>query len=162
MAIKFSRRGGFKTLDLPYRSGLEDRLAQQLENAGIPKVYEKYTIAYTIPASTHRYTPDFILPNGIIVEAKGIFEPADRKKHLLIREQYPNLDIRFVFSNAKTKIATGAKTTVAEWCEKHGFKYASREIPNSWFKETMKDTTGLTLRGGERIVTLQNPRKNGN
>ena len=155
MAIKFNRRGGFATLNKPYRSGLEDRLAQQLENAGVPKVYEKYSIAYEIPATKHHYTPDFILPNGIIIEAKGIFEAADRKKHLLIRQQYPNLDIRFVFSNAKTRIGTGAKTTVAEWCEKHGFQYASRGIPSRWFKETMKDTNGLVLRGkGERIVTL--------
>ena len=118
-------------------------------------MYEKYAIAYEIPATKHHYTPDFILPNGIIIEAKGIFEAADRKKHLLIRQQYPNLDIRFVFSNAKTRIGTGAKTTVAEWCEKHGFQYASREIPSRWFKETMKDTNGLVLRGkGERIVTL--------
>lgn len=152
MAIKFNRRGGFSTLNKPYRSGLEDRLAQQLENAGVPKVYEKYSIAYEIPATKHHYTPDFILPNGIIIEAKGIFEAADRKKHLLIRQQYPNLDIRF---NAKTRIGTGAKTTVAEWCERHGFQYASREIPSRWFKETMKDTNGLVLRGkGERIVTL--------
>lgn len=155
MAIKFNRRGGFSTLNKPYRSGLEDRLAQQLENAGVPKVYEKYSIAYEIPATKHHYTPDFILPNGIIIEAKGIFEAADRKKHLLIRQQYPNLDIRFVFSHAKTRIGAGAKTTVAEWCEKHGFQYASREIPSRWFKETMKDTNGLVLRGkGERIVTL--------
>ena len=155
MAVKFNRRGGFQTLALPYRSGLEDRIAAQLENAGIPKVYEKYSIPYVVPASKHRYTPDFILPNGIIVEAKGIFEAADRKKHLLIREQYPHLDIRFVFSNAKTRISQGAKTTVAEWCEKHGFKYASREIPSSWFKETLKHTEGLELKGGgERIVTL--------
>lgn len=158
MAIKFNRRGGFSTLDKPYRSGLEDRIAAQLEHAGVPKVYEKYSIAYTIPESKHHYTPDFILPNGIIIEAKGIFEAADRKKHLLIRQQYPHLDIRFVFSNAKTKIGAGAKTTVAEWCEKHGFQYASREIPAKWFKENMKHTEGLVLRGGERIVTYKIPK----
>lgn len=144
--LKFNRHGGYKIRNLPYRSGLEDRIAQQLEAEGVPKVYEKYFIDYNIPSSLHHYTPDFILPNGIIIEGKGLFEAADRKKHLLIKEQYPNLDIRFVFSNVKTKIAFGAKTTVAQWCEKHGFKYASREIPASWFRETMKDTRGLRLK----------------
>lgn len=121
---------------------------------GIRKTYEKYSVLYTIPESIHRYTPDFVLPNGIIVEGKGIFEATDRKKHLLIREQHPNLDIRFVFSNAKTKIAQGSKTTVAQWCEKHGFKYASREIPMSWFKETMKDTNGLVMKGGAEPIVF--------
>lgn len=145
---KFNRRGGYKTLTLPYRSGLEDRIATQLQNAGIPLVYEKYKIPYIVPASKHNYTPDFILPNGIIVEAKGIFEFEDRQKHLRIKEQHPELDIRFVFSNSKTKISTGAKTTVAEWCVKHGFKYASREIPAHWFREAKKELVGLIPKGG--------------
>lgn len=102
-----------------------------------------YTLPYTIPASKHQYTPDFVLPNGIIIEAKGIFDAADRAKHLLIKKQYPNLDIRFVFSNAKAKIYKGSKTTNAAWCEKHGFPYANREIPSAWFREPAKDTTGL-------------------
>lgn len=149
MSNKFNRRGGYKTLTLPYRSGLEDSLARQLDAQGVEKIYEKYCLKYTLPSSQHHYTPDFILPNGIIIEGKGIFSVEDRKKHLCIKEQYPHLDIRFVFSSVKTKIATGAKMTVAEWCEKHGFQYANKEIPRSWFKEDMKDTTGLCLKGGE-------------
>lgn len=146
---KFNRRGGFKTLTLPYRSGLEDRIAEQLDSLGVPKVYEKYKLSYTIPASIHHYTPDFILPNNIIIEAKGIFEAQDRQKHLLIKKQHPTLDIRFVFSNSKTKIYPGSKTTVGDWCEKNGFKYASREIPAAWFKEPTKDICGLCPKGGE-------------
>lgn len=146
MPLRFNRRGGYKTITMPYRSGLEDRIATQLDNMGVPKVYEKYSLEYTIPASKHHYTPDFILPNGIIIEAKGLFEVADRKKHLLIKEQYPNLDIRFVFSNCKTKISAGAKSTVAEWCEKYGYKYASREIPAAWFKEPKRPITGLVAK----------------
>lgn len=139
----FSRRGGFRSVALPYRSGLEDRLATQLKNQGIDKVYEMYTLSYIIPASKHQYTPDFVLPNGIIIEAKGIFDSTDRAKHLLIKKQYPNLDIRFVFSNAKAKIYKGSKTTNAAWCEKYGFIYANREIPSAWFKEPKRDITGL-------------------
>lgn len=84
-----------------------------------------------------------MLPNGIIIEAKGIFDATDRAKHLLIKAQYPHLDIRFVFSNAKAKIYKGSKTTLAAWCEKNGYQYATKEIPAKWFKEKPKDTTGL-------------------
>lgn len=106
-------------------------------------MYEQSILKYTIPASIHQYTPDFILSNGIIIEAKGIFEVADRQKHLLIKTQFPHLDIRFVFQNANNKLYKGSKTTYAMWCEKNGFKYATKLIPASWFTERKKNTTGL-------------------
>ena len=138
MAKIFSRRGGFRSVALPYRSGLEDRLASQLQYAGVDNVYEMYTLPYIIPASKHTYTPDFVLPNGIIIEAKGIFDVADRQKHVLIKKQYPHLEIRFVFSNPKTKLYKGSKTTYGAWCEKHGYKYAKGCIPDAWFKDKHK------------------------
>ena len=104
-------------------------------------------MTYEIPASVHRYTPDFILANGIIIEAKGLFESDDRKKHLLIKATYPQLDIRFVFQNPKNKIYKGSQTTYADWCEKNGFKFATKLIPSSWFKESAKPTTGLLSKG---------------
>lgn len=129
--------------DNGHRSGLEDKIAQQIKNHGESEVYEKTEIKYVIPESQHTYTPDFVLSNGIIVEAKGIFDSDDRKKHLLIKKQFPHLDIRFVFSSLTTKICKGSNTTVAKWCEKYGYKYASKFIPDSWFREEKKDTTGL-------------------
>ena len=53
------------------------------------------------------------------------------------------LDIRFVFSNPNTKIYKGSKTTVAQWCEKYNFKYATKYIPTAWLKEGKKSTEGL-------------------
>ena len=60
---------------------------------------------------------------------------ADRKKHLLIKEQHPELDIRFVFSSSKAKLSKGSKTTYALWCTKNGFKFADRLIPRAWLKD---------------------------
>lgn len=114
---------------------MEETVAQQLRKLGIPVLYETQTIRYEKPASQHRYTPDFTLPNGIIIETKGIFDAEDRKKHLLIREQRPDLDIRFVFSNAKAKIYKGSKTTYADWCDKHDFLYNHKTIPKEWIDE---------------------------
>ncbi len=85
------------------------------------------------------YTPDFILNNGIIIETKGRFLTADRRKHLCIKKQHPKLDIRFVFTNSRSKLSKGAKSTYAEWCIKHGFRYYDRIIPEDWLKEKGKN-----------------------
>lgn len=76
-----------------------------------------------------------MLPNGIVIETKGVWDSEDRKKHVLIKQQYPDLDIRFVFSRSKTPIYKGSKTTYASFCEKYGFKYADKQIPESWIHE---------------------------
>ena len=76
-----------------FRSGLEFRVAQQLEEQGYTYEYEKTKVKYQRKIST--YTPDFELHNGIIIEGKGKFVGSDRSKHLLIKEQHPELDIRF-------------------------------------------------------------------
>ena len=124
-----------------YRSGLEEAVATQLQNRKISYEYENKanTVRYNIPASDHTYLPDFKLPNGIIVETKGRFVLADRKKHKLIKEQHPELDIRFVFSNSNTKISKKSKTTYASWCESLGIPYADKVIPQSWLEELPKE-----------------------
>ena len=114
-----------------YRSGLEERVSKELEEAGVKYEYETQKIKYRVEED-RTYTPDFILPNGIIVETKGRFTVADRKKHLLIQKQYPKHDIRFVFQNSRAKLYKGAKTTYAQWCDKHGFLYADKSIPKEW------------------------------
>ena len=118
-----------------YRSGLEDEIAAQLQALGIDPQYEKFRIKYEQPVKRRTYTPDFLLPNGIFVETKGRFTSDDRQKHLLLKEQYPDLDIRFVFSNPNARLSKTSKTTYAMWCEKHGFQYAKGEIPEAWLKE---------------------------
>ena len=118
-----------------YKSGLEDTTAKHIKSKGLKVLYETSKIHYTIPESKHIYTPDFILPNGIIIESKGRFVIEDRKKHLLIKQQHPEKDIRFIFTRSATKLYKGAKTTYADWCIKHGFKFADKKIPDSWFNE---------------------------
>lgn len=128
-----------------YRSGLEDRISEQLESAGIPFEYETVRIPYVVPASNHRYTPDFVLPNGIIIESKGLWETDDRKKHLLIKEAHPDLDIRFVFSSSRTKIYKGSKTAYADVCIKNGWKFADKLIPKEWLKEATNEKSKRAL-----------------
>ena len=122
-----------------YRSGLEDKVSKQLESKGVKFDYELWSIPYVIPASDHKYTPDFLLHNGIFVETKGLWDSDDRKKHLLIREQYPELDIRLVFSSSRSKLYKGSQTSYAEWCEKHNILFADKLIPAEWLKEPKRE-----------------------
>ncbi len=115
-----------------FRSGLEMQIDESLKSHGIDGEYEQHIIKYTKPETHHKYHPDFKLPNGIFVETKGRFLTADRKKHLLIKAQHPELDIRFLFQNSNTRISKASKTTYADWCVKHGFKFADKEIPADW------------------------------
>lgn len=134
MRRKFSQRAAL--LKMGVRSGLEVVVKEQLEAAGVPFAYEKLTIPFLQPAKPRKYTPDFeILSNGIIVETKGRFETADRQKQLMVKEQYPDLEIRFVFSNPKQRISKQSQTNYAMWCESKGFKYAKGLIPDSWLRE---------------------------
>lgn len=119
-----------------YRSGLEELVGNQLSANNIEFKYEDKAskIKYIKPASNHTYNPDF--PFGeIIIETKGRFVTADRQKHLLIKEQHPSLDIRFVFSNPNAKISKKSNTTYADWCKKYGFKFATKYIPADWLEE---------------------------
>lgn len=118
-----------------FRSGLEDRNAAHMDKLGVPFDFEQFYIKYIVPAREAKYTPDFVLRNGIIIETKGIWEVDDRKKHLLIREQYPTLDIRLVFSSSKSKIYKGSPTSYGDFCTKHGIPFADKLIPLAWLKE---------------------------
>ena len=121
-----------------WRSGLEEKVANALTEAGIPFTYEKTKVKYIKPASEHQYTPDFVLDNGIIIETKGLFTAIDRQKHMLVKRQHPNLDIRFIFSNSRQKISKKSRTTYADWCRKNGFLFDDKEIPIDWIKERRK------------------------
>lgn len=118
-----------------FRSGLEEKIAAELTAKGVTFQFEKQTISYRKPEKKCKYTPDFYLPNGIIVETKGRFATADRQKHILVRDQNPTLDIRFVFSNSRGRISKQSSTTYSMWCDRYGFKYADKSIPQAWIDE---------------------------
>lgn len=122
-----------------YRSGLEHVVRDSLQKRKCKAQYECFKIEWE-DLMYRKYTPDFLLPNGIIIETKGRFTPADRMKHLAIKKQHPQLDIRFVFSNSNSKLRKGAKTTYGDWCEKHGFLYADKDVPDDWIQETGNTT----------------------
>ena len=135
-----------------YRSGLELKVSQYLDNYRIKYKYEAIKIEWE-DLAYRTYTPDFILKNNIIIETKGMFTAADRRKHLCIRKQHPELDIRFVFENSRRKLRKGAKSTYGQWCIRYGFQYYDRIIPENWLKEKSKKNVSrfVKFKGQKRI-----------
>ena len=121
-----------------YRSGLEIKVKDYLKEHKVKFKYEAIKIEWE-DLMYRTYTPDFVLPNGLIIEVKGLFTASDRRKHVAIKKQHPNLDIRFVFESSKRKLSKGAKSTYATWCEKNKFLYADRIVPEDWLKEKGKN-----------------------
>jgi hypothetical protein len=118
---------------LGFRSDFEKRIAECLDELGTYWEYEPFAIAYE--AKPKKYTPDFILPNGVIIEAKGRFTSSDRAKHLLLKTQRPELDIRFVFQY-DNKLTRSSNTRYSDWCKSNGFLFALREVPKEWLEPT--------------------------
>ena len=119
--------------DMRYRSKFELELAKVLMRHKVKFQYESKKFLYIPKPRT--YTPDFYIPEtNIFIEAKGHLDKADRVKMALVKEQHKDLDIRFVFMNAKNKIYKGSKTTYADWCLRHNFQWAEKTIPLEWFK----------------------------
>jgi hypothetical protein len=129
-------------------------VSTQLEKLGIAFTYEQHVITYEEPATLHKYTPDFVLPNGIIVETKGRWLTADRKKHKLVKAQHPDLDIRFVFSRSRQTIGKKSTTTYADYCDKQGWQYADVSIPTAWLREK---PTAKRLAAIQRFLKTKKP-----
>ena len=128
------KRFNAAALKAGYSSGFEDDVAKELKAKGVEFTYEKEKIKW-VDLKVRTYTPDFVLGNGIIIETKGRFVSNDRRKHKEIKKQFPDLDIRFVFYNSRSKLYKGAKSSYADWCDKYGFKYADKSIPDAWLQE---------------------------
>lgn len=139
------------------RSGLEAKVITKLQTMAEGFKYEEHKIKYQKKVST--YTPDILLENGIFIEVKGYFDAEDRAKHLLIKEQHPDLDIRFLFQTSSKKIHKSSSTTYSTWCDKHGFKYAEREIPLEWLRELGNDA-GRKLYQNGKSAGRKTARKN--
>ena len=140
------------TIEPEYRSGLEREVAAKLTQAGVPFDYEGQWIKYTVPAREAKYLPDFTIPGtNIILEPKGRFGGAvpggkfrvstkdaavkERQKFCLIKEQHPELDIRFIFSRASTPIYKGSPTSYGKWAEDHNFLWCEKAVPDEWLRE---------------------------
>jgi len=118
------------------RSTLEERVQLNLNARGIAYEYEPCKLPYTV---TRNYIPDLKI-GDIYIEVKGYFRQDAQRKMRSMKEQHPELDIRFLFQRGKSTVQgakkrkDGTKITCAEWAEKHNFIYAEEIIPDEWFR----------------------------
>jgi len=131
-----------------FRSKFEHRLALSLEERGVKYGYEQEEWEYYTKVQggicadcdgTHIrkrrwYTPDFFLPNGIVIEAKGQFTASNRVTLKAVREAQDSVDLRLVFM-ANNRISKNSTTTYTDWADQFGFKWSLGRIPDSWLSE---------------------------
>jgi hypothetical protein len=129
------------------RSKFERRIAKELKDANIDFKYEHTSYEYDEPLRKNRarcadcgsgsllrtgwYTPDFFLGNGVIIETKGRFTAADRRKMIAVKKEHPDLDIKMLFMR-NNKIQKNSKTYYTDWCVQHGYDYAVGHPKEEW------------------------------
>ena len=107
-----------------------------MTQAGLNFEYESVKLPYQLPQ--YQYVPDFVFAKQkVVIEVKGRFTLYDRRKHLSLKEQHPDWDIRFVFLRASLKLYKKGKMNYGEWCDKHQIKWADKELPETWIQELL-------------------------
>jgi len=129
-----------------FRSGFEKTIRKQLDEQKVKYKYEPCKIKWKRRVSSGEcgrcghskvyqlcsYTPDFVLGNGIWIEAKGKLDSRNRTKLKAIREQHPEIDLRLVFQRDNIIKGTKNKTRYSEWASKLGFRFAIGSVPSAW------------------------------
>ena len=148
-----------KNLRSGKRSKFEERVGEQLDEANMPYTYETWSYEYDEPLRknlarcadcgsrtllrTGWYTPDFFLDNGVIIESKGRFTAADRRKMAAIKEHHPDVDIKMLFMR-DNKIHKRSQTKYSDWCEANGYDYSIGEVKPEWLETNPKDGSSGT------------------
>lgn len=125
----------------PFKSKFEYEFANLLDKKGYKYEYEPDKLLWVPKPKT--YCPDYKIwlseNKFYYIETKGNLRQDDRTKMKAIKEQYPDVDIRFVFACASNKINKRSKTTYADWADKHGypwcecnFRNGHIELPKEW------------------------------
>ena len=110
-----------------YKSKLESDFAELLFKNGVQAKYEARRFEFVRLA---HYLPDWEVNPTLYIETKGYFSPRNRADLLSFREQHPGVEIFLVFSQPRNRLTAKSKTTYAEWCERHKFRYSHiRDFP---------------------------------
>jgi hypothetical protein len=120
------------------RNKLEKKVQDILIERTGQALYESEQLEYIKPASSHTYTPDWKLREGVYLETKGIWDYDDRMKMLLIQEQHPDVVVAMCFYNSDYKIRKGSKTSYADWCDEHLIPWMDirlHQIPDEWLHD---------------------------
>ena len=133
-----------------YRSKFEAKVATYLTDRQVQFTYETYSYQYEEPLRKNQsrcgdcestnlvrvgwYTPDFFLSTGYIIESKGRFTAADRRKMIAIKKDHPDLKIVMLFMR-DNKIHKNSSTYYSDWCMENGYEYAIGTPQEAWLNE---------------------------
>jgi hypothetical protein len=132
----------------PFRSKFEERFAALLVAMGVEFEYEKHQLEYSAPVGKYRaycadcgsknlmrkgwYTPDFYIPaTGVIIETKGRFTAADRRKMLAVQEDHPDERIVMVFQS-DNKLNKRSQRRYSDWCNDNQFEWSITTPKEEW------------------------------
>jgi hypothetical protein len=134
---------------MKYRSKFEAKIAKELDDAGVKYTYESYSYEYEEPLRKNKarcatcggselvrsgfYTPDFFLKNGVIIETKGRFTAADRRKMIAVKKDHPKEKIVMLFMR-DNKIHRNSKTHYSDWCMENDYDFSINVIKPEWIK----------------------------
>lgn len=136
MPKKYPKRKAVPMEQRKLRSGYEKKVRKCLEENKVQYTYESMVIKYVVPETKRSYTPDFILPNGVIIEAKGYWDAESRRKMALVVEQNPHLKIKMLLQRDNT-ISKKSKTKYSDWAKARGIECVVSPqgiIPEEWLK----------------------------
>lgn len=129
------------------RSGFEVIIAGALDASGVDYQYESLVFEYTEPlrknlaecgecgsrnlVRTGRYTPDFVLANGTIIETKGRFDAKDRRKMIAVRDEYTDYKFVMLFMR-DNRISRRSGTYYSDWCMANEFDFSIGQLKQEW------------------------------
>lgn len=145
------------------RSRYERDIVQHAIDLELPYEYEPITLGYqssivkgacTACGAAGRavvqrrtYTPDLVLPNGIVVEIKGKFDASKRNLMRQLVRCNPDVDIRFIFMRDNRFGAAKNRKRYSDWARALGVtcvevpvdrktkQIITDNFPVSWWKE---------------------------
>jgi len=133
-----------KALKAGFRSGLEQRVSNELHSANVTHDYEPSDrkLPYYLKSKAHcavcgsndtlerhEYIIDFYIhKTNIVLETKGKFDRPMALKMLAVRDYNPEYEIVMLFMS-NGKIGRGR---YSDWCEKNGIKYFFESDTDKW------------------------------
>lgn len=129
-----------------YKSKYERAIGANLTKRGIKFEYEPFKMTYFLKKrgavcldcgskncrEKHHYTPDFVLANGLVIEAKGLFSSVMRTKMREVIAANPDKTVHMLFQRNQW-MTKKRKHTYGDWCDKNGIVWAvGTKIPSEW------------------------------
>lgn len=143
MRQQAQRSAKARGFDEAFRSGFELQVAILLKHYKIPYEFEAETIPWVSEPRPHKYTPDFKIKTRtgktLYIETKGRMEKEDREKHIAVRNQHPELDIRLVFSNPNAWDRKAMTRSYGKWATANGFIWCAKSQLERKLKEWINE-----------------------